>query len=174
MTLAEHLDRKKTAIVKAWVAAAIECYPAESAAFLKSDRGQFHNPVGHTLNQEVAVLFELLMADGPREEAVEPLDRIIGQRAIQELSPSQALGFIFELKAIIRRELGDLLEDGQVRRDLDDMDRAIDRLGMTAFEIYTARRHRIYEIRCNELRRNHYLLLRRAGMLDEGPADPSP
>jgi hypothetical protein len=174
MTLAEHLDRKKTAMVKAWVAAAIECYPAETAGFLKSDRGRFHNPVGYTLHQEVAALFEFLMADRPREEAVTPLDRIIGQRAIQDLSPAQALGFIFELKAIIRRELGDLLEDGEVRRDLDVIDRAIDRLGMTGFEVYTARRHRIYEIRYGELRRNHYLLLRRAGMVDEGPADPSP
>jgi hypothetical protein len=174
MTLAEHLDRKKTAVVKAWVAAAMACYPAETVGFLKSDRGRFHNPVGFTLKRDVEALFDFLMADGPREEAIEPLDRIIAQRVLQDLSPAQALGFVFELKAVIRRELSEPLEGEELRQELEIMDRAVDRLGMMAFEVYTARRHRIHEIRYDELRRNHHMLLRRAGMLDEGPTDPSP
>jgi hypothetical protein len=175
MTLVQHLAGKKKAMVKAWVRVALEAFPQESIGFLKSDKGRFQNPVGYTVNRELEALFDDLVAGGPGEKAVEFLDNIVAHRAIQDFIPSHALAFVFEFKAIVRRELADVLKDEQMRRELEEIDRAVDHLAMLAFDVYAGRRQRIYEIRCNELRRSHHMLLRRAGMIDEeSSADPSP
>ncbi|MBU0515143.1 MAG: RsbRD N-terminal domain-containing protein [Proteobacteria bacterium] len=172
MTLRDQLTRKKKALVEAWIEAAFSAYPAEALQFMKSKKDRFHNPIGHTLSREIEVLFDALLEGATGEETAGPLDRILRLRAIQDFSASQAVGFIFTLKSIVRRELAGDPAAGEFDRELLDLEVGIDRLGLLAFDVYTARRQKIHDIRCEEMRRNHYLLLKRAGMVHEVDSSP--
>lgn len=172
MTLRDQLTRKKKALVEAWIEAALSVYPAEAVQFMKSKKDQFHNPVGHTLRREIEVLFDALLAGAFGEATVQSLDGILRLRAVQDFPASQAVGFIFELKSIVRRELAGSQAAGEFDRELVDLDGGIDRLGLLAFDVYTARRQKIHDIRCEEMKRSHYLLLKRAGMVHEVDSSP--
>ena len=143
-------------------------YPDETKTFLKSQKDQFANPVGHTLRKEIENLFEALLSGRVTDEAKQFLDRVIRIRAIQDFTPAHAVGFVFDLKSVIRDQMGSAVEGGESSRELYDMDRRIDALGLMAFDVYAACRHQVYEIRCRELRSSHHLLLKRAGMIYEG------
>ena len=47
------------------------------------------------------------------------------------------------------------------------MESRIDGLGLLAFDVYSKRREKIYEIRANEMKGRVSLLLRKAGITDE-------
>lgn len=172
MTLRDHLERKKKAVVGAWLEAALRAYPDESYQFLKSKKDQFNNPIGHALREEMGALFDALLADDFGEATAGSLDRILRQRAVQDFPASRAVAFVFALKSIVRRELAREQSAGELDREFLDLDRGIDRLGLLAFDVYTACRQKINDIRCEELRRNHYLLLKRAGMVHEVDSSP--
>ncbi len=167
MRLAEVLRDKRAEVVEKWVDAIVRTYPAVTAEFLKRKKDQFLNPVGHTIRTETAKIVEQLVEAEPSAESVgEFLDRLIRVRAIQDFTPAQALGFIFELKGIIRDVLGEEL-GVELLGELREMERRIDRLALLAFDIYVGCKEQVYQIRVKEIQNNTFMLLKRAGMLVE-------
>jgi hypothetical protein len=105
----------------------------------------------------------------------ESLDRIVRIRAVQDLSPSQAVEFVFLLKRAVREELGEALAK-QV--DLSALHAWIDGLALQAFGLFVECRQRIYELRVREIKRRASTLLERmkepAHEGPEAPADGRP
>ena len=74
-------------------------------------------------------------------------------RAIQDLPPSRALEFLFQLKDILRPQV-----TGPEREILDGR---IDELALLAFDLYVKYRERTYQAKANEARRRVFVLERR-------------
>ncbi|HUY94481.1 MAG TPA: RsbRD N-terminal domain-containing protein [Terracidiphilus sp.] len=130
-------------IAERWLKTAVAAYPAKSRPFLAADGDPFRNPVGHTLRDNLAVLVrECLGAMNP--EAVETaIDALIRLRAVQDLSPADALRFIFELRAIALDSGTPLPADFSAR---------VDTIALLAFDKYMACREQIFDLRARELR----------------------
>ncbi len=159
--LKELLQKHKDSILEEWIRLTIETYPADSLDFLKNVKDRFQNPVGYTLHQEIAVLFEALV-DGrdPRDVAVS-LDRIVRIRSVQDFPPAQAVAFVFLLKNIIREKFRDLIRQAEIFYELLEFESEIDGLALAAFDNYVRCKIEIYEIRAREAHRRTEKLVER-------------
>jgi hypothetical protein len=160
-------------ILQEWFAIVVETYPAETAKFLKSQKDPFANPVGRAVRNGVEDLFDELIGGINREHAGACLDSMIRIRAIQNFTPSEAIGFIFSLKDVIRKISGKKIVEMNLLEELHAFESEIDNLGLIAFDIYMKCREKIYEIKANEFRNRHYSAFRRAGLISEVPDDPA-
>jgi len=142
------------AILEQWITRTIASYPGLAVSFLASEKDPFRNPVGHTLREGLATLLQELLGDDLlgelNAERIQPaLDAIIRIRAVQDLTPSQAVGFVFLLKPILL-ELQP--ERNPVLLDVLLNDR-IDRRALMAFDKYMQCREQLADIRVSEGRR---------------------
>lgn len=168
MSLKKQLVDNRSAILKRWREAALQSYPEESQAFFKQ-RDQFGNPVGHTLSEGLAATFDALLQGADEAGLSKVLDGIIRIRAIQEFSPSQAVGFLFSLKQVIRDELGTVLGEKGSDAEWEDFQARIDRVALIGFDVYSACRQSIYDIRVESVKRHTSRLLKKAGLVYEFP-----
>jgi hypothetical protein len=131
-------------ILEKWIAETIQSYPASAAPFLSGEDDPFRNPVGHTLRESLTTLFDELRGEMETDRIAHALDAIIRIRAVQDLTASQAVGFVFLLKPILRKLVP---EPDPVLND------RIDRLALTAFDKYMQCREQLADIRVSEGRR---------------------
>jgi hypothetical protein len=171
MRLNTLLAQKKTTIIKKWFAATVETYPSDTAKFLKSQKDPFANPVGRTIYQGLAALFDELLKKTDHNVMQSLLDPIIRIRAVQNFSPSQATSFIFFLKNVIRDNLK--VEDfqGQLLSELLLFESKVDELGLMAFNLYMNCREKIYELKANEMKNRTFRAFERAGLVREMSAE---
>ena len=144
--LARELARHRESILERWIGSVMDAYPEETGKFLKEKGDPFSNPVGAGLREGLAAIVDGLVG-GEEDEAFEQaLDRIIRVRAVQDFSAAAAVGFVFDLKRIVREELD------QPVGGLAELDGRIDRLGMQAFDVYMRCREQMWAIRAKEIR----------------------
>lgn len=167
------LIENRDAILEEWFTLVAQTYPPETAIFLKSRKDPFANPVGRAVRNTLEDLFDELMRGPNREHTGACLDPIIRIRAVQNFSPSEAIGFIFSLKSLVRKILGAKASDSNLSQNFQAFESKIDELGLIAFDIYMKCREKIYEIKANEFRNRHYSAFRRAGLICEVPDDPA-
>jgi hypothetical protein len=155
---------QKEAIVGKWLTRVIDTYPPETARFLRGQKDPFANPVGQATRQGLDTLVGLLTADPDDAAARAALDPIIRIRAIQAFSPAQAVGFVFELKTILRDQLGAAPATSQ---ELARLDGRIDQLALIAFDLFMQCREKIYELKANEMKNTTYKAFARAGLIND-------
>jgi len=128
-----------------------ESHPAGNNLF--KDKDQFTNPVGCTILSEVESLYEeLLRGNTCTEEVALSLDKLVRITAVQEFTPSQAIGFVFLLKKAVRDELGRKAHDKEMLEALLEFDQTIDKMGFTAFDMYASCRDKLMELRVNQVK----------------------
>lgn len=169
MSSEQLLAAKKKEILKSWFQVTVDTYPTDTARFLKSQKDPFANPVGQTTYQSLEALVDALATGAGRDVMAKALDPILRIRAVQNFTPSKATGFIFSLKRIIRQHLAHAGRGAGM--EMDDLDRRIDDMAMTAFDIYMACREKIYELKATESRNQFFGSLKRAGLIVETEAD---
>ncbi len=174
MSLEELLRQKREGIVGRWLDEVLAAYPAEGGAFFKRQRDRFANPVGQTVREGTDGLFQALV-EGADGEAMEPLlADMLRVRAIQEMAPSAAVGFVPRLKAAIRAELAEASKDAALASELVRFEQRIDRLALQAFDVYVGFRERLAQIRVRELQRQvDWILARLNGAGQDGAASPA-
>ncbi|MEW6221123.1 MAG: RsbRD N-terminal domain-containing protein [Thermodesulfobacteriota bacterium] len=173
MKLAELLAERKEAVLHGWLREIVATYPAESARFFLNLQDPFANPIGHIVWESIAILFAELVAGKPTERTLAALEQIIKIRAVQDLSPSQALAIFFRLKAVLRQALAKELAGPDLLAELAELEARIDDLGLAAFDIFMGCRERIYDMKTRAARREMHLLLRRAKLVTELPDQPT-
>jgi hypothetical protein len=169
MSSAHILATKKQEILKSWFQVTVDSYPADTARFLKSQNDPFANPVGQTTYQSLDALVDVLIHGGGSEAMAAALDPVLRIRAVQTFAPSKATGFIFSLKQIIRQHVEDNRNDAKT--SLMRVDRQIDEMALTAFDIYVACREKIFELKATESRKQFFGSLKRAGLIVETETD---
>jgi hypothetical protein len=167
MELVKQLAQKKSAIIKVWFEKVVNTYPIDTAQFLKNQKDPFANPVGQNSLQSLQDIFDLVLGGFEPETARPLIDPIVRIRAIQDFKPSEAVGFMFDLKSIIREAVP---MDAKGRQDLEALDKRIDRLGLLAFDIYMQCREKILDLKANETRARTYAAFSRAGLIKESDA----
>jgi len=166
MNLNQHLVEKKSAILKKWFDAAADSYQSDTAGFLKKQKAQFTNPVGYTLAEGMDGLFDALLQGMIPDTVARFLDSMIRIRAIQEFAPSEAIAFIFQLKKVIRQELGEeVIRQKGIAGELTAFESAIDDLALFSFDIYLKCREKIYDLKANEARHMTFRLLQQAKLI---------
>ena len=148
------LKQKKQAVLDGWFTQIIDTYPSGSANFLTEQQNRFANPVGSTFRTELEVVYDAFLGDMDAEELLASFDRINRIRAVQDFSASQAVAFVFFLKTVIRLELSEELNAGG--HDLEELlaiESRIDTLALLAFDSFMRCRERLFEVRCNDIRR---------------------
>lgn len=171
MGLAELLEKHKRAIVNKWFDAVVHTYPADTARFLKSQKDPFANPVGRTTFKGLDGTYDQLRGEMHTETLAATLDPIIRIRAIQDFTPSQAAGFVFLLKNIIRETVGDQLREKEGLEELTALDARVDTIGLLAFDIYMRCREKVLQLKANEIRNRVFSAFHRAGLVADTPED---
>jgi len=172
--LDSYLRQKRAEIVRKWGEAALTIFPQGAAEFLKSVKDPFANPAGTTVVSEVEFLFDALLDELPAEEIAPRLDRIIQLSSIQDVAPSRALSFVFELKRILRTELRGELRDRKAFEQFLDLEARIDRLALMAFESFAGHRERLADIRVREIRNQVASVMRMTTLRPEDPSSCTP
>ena len=176
-TLGDLLERRKDTIVERWVDEVLSAYPADGAALLRQQRDPFANPLGHGVREGSRGIFGYILGGMSEESLREHLDQILRIRAVQELTPSQAVSFVFSLRLIVREVIPEAEAETRHRDELMALDRTIDQVAMAAFDLYTARREELNRIRINEVKRQvawvFYRMNRKAGDSGDVLEDPN-
>jgi len=152
--LEQLLDKNKTLVLQRWFENVLETYPAETRKFLGSQRNRFSNPVGASISEGMDGLYQHLLHGTDVESAdfSQFLDRIIRIRAVQQFSPSQAIGFIFLLKQVVRETLAREVANRGLEDEFVRFERRIDRLALLSFDKYMECRETIFDIRIREIK----------------------
>lgn len=166
MNFKDRLQEKRTAVVKSWFNAVLATYQEEARGPLGRRDAQFTNPVGFNLAQGLEGLFDGLVKGMMPQETATQLDAMVRIRAVQDFSPSQAVAFIFQVKAVVRNEVGaEALREPGAAEALSVFDAAVDDLALYAFDLYMQCREKIYDIKAREARNATFRLLQKAEIL---------
>ncbi|RLF54216.1 MAG: hypothetical protein DRN37_10505 [Thermoplasmata archaeon] len=175
MNLKDLLSDKRSSLIKKWRNLLIESYPAGTRRFLKSEKDQFANPVGHVISKDIEILFDEFVHDGDIAKITASLENILRIRAVQDMKPSHALAFVLQFKGLIREELKRGKPLNGLSGELQAFERKIDDLVLLAFDVYTNCRQRLYEIRVREVKEQYGKLLERTGVFyNISEQEPSP
>jgi hypothetical protein len=152
VTLKELLTEKKSAILEGWLDRILEVYPAGSRDIFRKNPDPFSNPIGSTIRDGIEKLFQEILepTDVARSRLI--LDPIIRIRAVENLSPSQAMGFLPLLKEIVKESLGDRFLESVSSREWMTLNCKIDQLSLQAFDIYMECREKIHQLKIKELK----------------------
>ena len=143
----------------------IRTYPEETARILVKSKNRFDNPVGCATIQSVEDTFNLLTENNDLtnktdmdrlESALDPVVRI---RAVQSMfNAEKAVGFVFTLKEIVKKETGTWSES---------FDSKVDQVALAAFNRFMKCRESIYLIKANESKKRIHHAFERAGLVRE-------
>ncbi len=154
------LEENKKAIVDQWFLVTINSYPAETAKVLGKLKNRFDNPVGSATYQSLEETCALLIRKEFDADKIETaLDSVIRIRAVQNFTASQAVGFVFELKQIIKTVLNGEQDSA--------FDAKIDQTALAAFNRFMKCRENIFLLKATESKRRIHRAFERAGLVTE-------
>lgn len=154
LSLAALPRERQDAVVQRWVADILATYPAEAAAAFAREQDPFANPVGRSVRAGARGVVAAL-CDGMDPEAIRTAVREIVQvRAVQQFSASQAVGFVFRLKPLLREALRGAGGDDDVTvEEAAALDAAVDAVALAAFDVFTECREQVGRLRLEEQKR---------------------
>jgi len=132
-------------IVEKWIERLADSQPQQSTALRTPQPDPFRNPVGYAVRKSLAQLWEELLGDMKPEVIDEALDTILRIRAVQDVSPSEAVGFVDQLRPLLR--------ETRLPLDLALLEARIDRLTLAAHDKYVQCREQIAAVRLHEIER---------------------
>ena len=169
MSLDKLLSDKRSPIIKKWRDLLVGTYPVDTQRFFKKEKNRFSNPVGQTIAEDLEILYDELTAGHDTDKISSSLDNIVRIRAVQDFKPSQAVGFVLELKKLIRNELGIRARENEIQDEFEALEEKIENAALLAFDIYVKCRQKLYELRVNEAKNQVARLLERANLIIEIP-----
>lgn len=153
MKLPQVLTDRKPEIIARWFHLVVSTYPPDTAKFLLQEKDPFANPVGQALREGLEGIYEGWLKGVSEKELYPYMDRIVRIRAVQDFSPSKAVGFVVLLKEALRQELEPEIKKGHVSwEDLEYAYSLVDRVQLLAFDVYAKCREELYEIRVKEIK----------------------
>ncbi len=156
MDLAEAFRNHRKKIVGQWVDYTLSTY--KSSSFFRKEGDKFANPVGGNIKEALDNLFVLLSKNADPTDFVEPIEKIMRIRAIQEFAPSQAVSPIHAVKHITRDILAADKERCELIGELYDFEFAVDMAVLAAFDVYMECRERLYSVRMAEIKSGRNIL----------------
>jgi hypothetical protein len=132
-------------IVEKWIERLADSHPQQSAALRAPQPDPFRNPLGYAVRKGLSQLWEELLGEMKPEVIDQALDTILRIRAVQELSPSEAVGFVDQLRR--------LLCEAPTPMDRALLEARINQLTLAASHKYMQCREQIAAVRLHETER---------------------
>lgn len=177
MRLQSILEKRKSEYLNKWFESVVDTYPADTSKFLKRQKDPFANPVGSTTLASLQSLFDQLlkteMDDAAIDEALDPIIRI---RAVQTIfHPSQAVGFPYVLKRLVRESLKKEMKERAFIDDLMAFELRVDEVVLRGFNIYMKCRETVLNLKIDVEKNRVHRAFTRAGLIKERPDEtPDP
>lgn len=175
MKLTTYLVKYQDTIVERWFDMVAKTYPSDTAGFLKSKKDPFANPVRNNTLKSLRTVVAQLLGEMDCDLIKKDLDPAIRIRAVQQFSPSEAIGFVFFLKDIIREllrtKLSRQLSDPKTLPEILEIESNIDAIALIAVDIYLECREKIFSLKANVERNTVFKAFSRAGLVVEEPDD---
>ncbi len=160
----EYLEEHEGKILKKWKSLFWDSFGEEAKRFFTKEVDRFQNPFGYRIDECFEGLLRCLFGDFDWDVINPYLDRLIQVRAIQETEPSKALFLFFQLKRVIREELGEkIIKKFGVEEFLKLEDR-INAIFVKSFDFFMKYRERLYQLKFDEWKKNNFMLLKKAGV----------
>ena len=136
MSTEDIISARRDAAIQKWTEAVFAMYPFETTGFIRTQRDQFANPVGHATRAAGEQIYDAVTGrDVDMEKVHASVAALIRIRAVQDLKPEQAVGVLYLYKSVLRELLlADMLAAGDVQGFLDMGDR-LDTLCLMAFNL---------------------------------------
>jgi RsbT co-antagonist protein rsbRD N-terminal domain len=164
------LSRNERAkLVARWFDLIVDGYPAETASFLREQSDPFANPVGAGLREDLAPILDGVIHDQDPAEVESALDGIVRIRALQDMSPAEAVSFVLILKDVHQEIADDATDD-----DRSEFNTRVDGMLLTAFNVYSRCREQMYDIRVKEIRNRSLKVMERLNSWREERAGGPP
>jgi hypothetical protein len=151
MQLDKLLVEKRAVILSQWEDCLLEKFVPDTIRIFKKQKDQFANPMGHKITAGLAELFDVICDTGSHEVETPALGQLIKLRAIQEISASDAVSFVFRLKKIVRKECLKKVKTTESYEEWLEFDAGVDAAALAIFDMFMASREQIYTVRVNEL-----------------------
>ena len=148
------LAEKKRVIAGEWLERVLRTYPENSSRLLRLETDPFRNPVGQTLKEGLSVLVDEILGEMQLARITPALDSIVRMRAVQDFTAGQAVAFVFLLREVVRKHLG------ENKATLELAERRIDHLAVEAFDLFMVCREKMYAIKADALKRSMYVQTR--------------
>ncbi|MBF0201452.1 MAG: RsbRD N-terminal domain-containing protein [Desulfamplus sp.] len=181
------MEKSRGHIFDRWFDAAIKSYPQDTARIFLKSGNRFDNPVGSATKQSLQDTLDLIfgsLSHAPSPPVIDgmaverALDPVIRIRAVQGFLPSRAVGFVFELKDIVKslldhpqgRSLGMGLNEefsGDIFAESEFFFTIVDQVALAAFDRFMKCREDIFLLRANESKRRIHRAFERAGLVTE-------
>ncbi|MCR4667385.1 MAG: RsbRD N-terminal domain-containing protein [Desulfovibrio sp.] len=167
MKLTKCLEEHRDELLTSWVEAVFQSYPKKAAPFLHNNPDPFTNPVASMVREAAAALLKALEGEDVAIETVkDALDRFIKIRAVQDFTPSQAMGVIYLLKPLLRKIVLPTATKGSALKEYLELESRVDTLALLSFDMYVKDRDTVAEIRIKEIRSQYSQLKRWAQQLN--------
>jgi len=95
------------------------------------------------------------------------VDRIVRIRAVQDMPPSLAVGFVADLKRVVRDQVTEPVPDTERHR----LDASVDRLLLMAFDVYAACRDDVCRVQVEAIRNRSVKVMERFNAWQERRAE---
>lgn len=132
-------------IVEMWMARMADSEPEQSTPLRGPEPDPFRNPVSYAIRNSLGELWKQLLGDMDADAIDSALDTVVRIRAVQDMSRNQAVGFLGQLRPILR--------ESPAAADLAVLGKRIDQLTLAASEKYTQCREQIAAARRHETER---------------------
>lgn len=132
-------------ILEKWIEGLTDSRPEPATALRSAQPDPFRNPVGYTIRKGLSQLWEQLLREMDPDTVDAALDSILRIRAVQDVSPNEAVRFVADLRpllGLLHSELDRTLVEGRM-----------DRLAMAALDKYLQCREQINVVRLHEAER---------------------
>ena len=161
------LREHQTEISALWLDLVLQSYPPETAMFLKENKDEYANPIGAAFRKGVDGITDCFARKAKDREIYPLVDDVMQIGAVQDITPSEFLRFLFYFKEAIRTVLADDAKAGRVAyAELAELEARIDETVLMSFDSYVEHRNKLYEIRVKELRAQTDRILERFNMTE--------
>ena len=162
MILATILEEGRAELCAQWAESADAIYPFAAAGLLRTQRDAFANPIGGRTRAVASLILTGIITSDCDDELRGGLEEFLRVRAVQEMTPEEALAPVFAFKELFRQYLKseNIPVTWDLRAQLTELESRIDALALLAFGIYTHCRDALHEVRLNDIRRRHSQILR--------------
>jgi len=163
MELRSLIKKKKAVILKKWLAAIYDTYPADTVEFIAGENDMFANPAGHTITANVEYILEGLIRGEDTSALSAYVECIIRIRAVQDFTPAQATSFISSLETVIFSQLKPEICRHNLLDEWEELQARIDNLTLLACGIHAKMKERIQHIRMKEIEKSEGFMVRLMG-----------
>jgi hypothetical protein len=146
------LSTRKAAILERWRGAIFAGYFPDTSKFLQKEKDRFSNPVGHAVHHGTEMIFDSLLEEKSHGDLLPAIDEMVRIRAVQDFTPSEAVGFVFLLKKAVRAELEKDIRTHRLEEEVAKLESKIDGVALLGFDLYMACRQKIQDLRLKQVR----------------------